>query len=353
MFSIEDYNYDLPDKLIAQKPVDERDHSRLLVLDRNTGKIEHCMFYELPDFFLPSDVLVINNTKVIPGRLIGEKETGGRVELLIIDYASGGRPNGINGSFNCDCILKSSKRPNEGAKLFFGERLTAEILNSKNNIYRISFSYEGEFEKILDDIGQIPLPPYIKRKNGQTPCNDRESYQTVYASHKGAVAAPTAGFHFTKDTLAALRMKGVIILDITLHVGYGTFLPVRVADIRDHQMHPEWFSISEATAETISQAKDQGSRIIAVGTTCVRTLEYAADTNSRMKSGSGQCDLFIYPGYRFVTVDAMVTNFHLPKSTLLMLVSAFAGRENVLKAYQAAIEKQYRFYSYGDAMLII
>jgi S-adenosylmethionine:tRNA ribosyltransferase-isomerase len=249
-------------------------------------------------------------------------------------------------------MLKSSKRTRIGARLVFSEGVTAQVLERDDSVYRLSFSCEGDFQSVLDRIGQTPLPPYIKRDGAQSPQEDRATYQTVYASQKGAVAAPTAGFHFTETLLHRLEEKGVTLAPITLHVGYGTFLPVRVSDIRNHRMHSEWFSISKETAETVSRAKQEGRRVVAVGTTSVRTLEFAMGEDHTMKAMTGPCDLFIYPGYRFRVVDAMITNFHLPKSTLLMLVSAFAGKDNILAAYQTAIDEAYRFYSYGDAMFL-
>ncbi|MBW1826874.1 MAG: tRNA preQ1(34) S-adenosylmethionine ribosyltransferase-isomerase QueA, partial [Deltaproteobacteria bacterium] len=302
------------------------------------------------DLLTPSDVLVVNNTAVIPARLVGQKETGGRAEVLILGYPDGGKDRMDTGEFICRCMIKTSKRPKDGATLFFDQGLTAEIIDFKDGIYRVKFIYTGRFETLLDRIGRIPLPPYIKRTDSK---DDRTFYQTVYASQKGAVAAPTAGLHFSESLLEKLRKKGVKIVAITLHVSYGTFLPVRVSDIRDHRIHSEWYFIGKQTADVINREKAKGNRIVAVGTTCVRTLEYASNQSGVVAHGSGNCDLFIYPGYGFNVVDAMITNFHLPKSTLLMLVSAFAGRETVLKAYEAAIRERYRFFSYGDAMLIV
>jgi S-adenosylmethionine:tRNA ribosyltransferase-isomerase len=350
MFSIEDYHYHLPEHLIAQQPLQERDRSRLLVMDRQTGFLSHQIFHDLEKFLTPSDVLVINDTRVVPARLVGKKESGGRIEALILNYASG-RPSSTH-EYQFDCMLKSSKRTRVGTRLFFPEEVTARVVSREDNRYQLSFSVEGDFRSVLDRIGQTPLPPYIKRNGVQSSENDRAAYQTIYASQKGAVAAPTAGFHFTEGLLHRLKKKGVTLAPITLHVGYGTFLPVRVKDIREHRMHSEWFSIPEETAETVSHAKRVGRRVVAVGTTSVRTLEFAMKDHGEIKPMTGSCDLFIYPGYRFRVVDAMITNFHLPKSTLLMLVSAFAGKSNILAAYQTAIREGYRFFSYGDAMLI-
>ncbi len=350
MFSINDYDYDLPEERIAQEPAARRDRSKLLVMDRRTGKITHLRFYDIYNLFEPSDVLVINDTKVVPARLLGQKETGGKAEILILDFP-GITKNRIDaGECVCRCLIKTAKKPKDGATLFFDQKLTAKIINFKDGIYTVRFLYQGNFEQILEQIGHIPLPPYIQRSDDK---KDRISYQTVYAAAKGAVAAPTAGLHFSMGLLEKLKKKGVTIVAITLHVGYGTFLPVRTQDIRDHRIHSEWYSISKETADKINASKKAGHRITAVGTTAVRTLEYACDENKTIAEGDGNCDLFIYPGYRFNIVDAMLTNFHLPKSTLLMLVSAFSTRENILNAYETAIEKEYRFYSYGDAMLIV
>ena len=350
MYLLEDYNYNLPEALIAQNPVAQRDRSRLLFVDRKTRMLGHRRFFDICDLLTPSDVLVVNNTAVIPARLVGQKETGGRAEVLVLGYPDGGKDRMDTGEFICRCMIKTSKRPKDGATLFFDQGLTAEIIDFKDGIYRVKFLYNGRFETLLDRIGRIPLPPYIKRSDSK---DDRTFYQTVYASQKGAVAAPTAGLHFSESLLEKLRKKGVKIVAITLHVSYGTFLPVRVSDIRDHRIHSEWYFIGKQTADVINREKAKGNRIVAVGTTCVRTLEYASNQSGVVAHGSGNCDLFIYPGYGFNVVDAMITNFHLPKSTLLMLVSAFAGRETVLKAYEAAIRERYRFFSYGDAMLIV
>lgn len=350
MYLLEDYNYNLPEALIAQNPVAQRDRSRLLFVDRKTRMLGHHRFFDVCDLLTPSDVLVVNNTAVIPARLVGQKETGGRAEVLVLGYPDGGKDRMDTGEFICRCMIKTSKRPKDGATLFFDQGLKAKIIDFKDGIYRVKFLYNGRFETLLDRIGRIPLPPYIKRSDSE---DDRTFYQTVYASQKGAVAAPTAGLHFSESLLEKLRKKGVKIVAITLHVSYGTFLPVRVSDIRDHRIHSEWYFIGKQTADVINREKAKGNRIVAVGTTCVRTLEYASNQSGVVAHGSGNCDLFIYPGYGFNVVDAMITNFHLPKSTLLMLVSAFAGRETVLKAYEAAIRERYRFFSYGDAMLIV
>ena len=354
MYSLEDYDYALPQALIAQTPSTKRDESRLLLLDRNSGNCSHYYFKQIDRLLSPSDVLVINNTKVIPGRLFGRKKTGGKVELLILDYA-----DRIEGESNrrevvCRCLIKTSKRPKIGTPILFDQDLAAEIVDFEERIATVKFYCEQEFERILYRIGKTPLPPYIRRtKEEMARIKDAEAYQTVYASEKGAVAAPTAGLHFTQALLKDLKSKGIQIIPITLHVGYGTFLPVHVSDIRKHRMHQERFSLSKKAAVAINQARNRGSRIIGVGSTSIRTIEYAADDTGRIAEQTGWCDLFIYPGYRFKIVDGMITNFHLPKSTLLMLVSALAGRNNIMNAYREAIEMEYRFYSYGDAMLIL
>jgi S-adenosylmethionine:tRNA ribosyltransferase-isomerase len=353
MFSLNDYHYDLPPELIAQQPAAQRDRSNLLHLDRQTGALSHHSFNEIGAFLKPGDVLVVNDTAVIPGRLEGKKSTGGNVEVLLCNYAESCQSSDKNGDLIYKCLVKASKRPGPGTRIFFADGLKAEVLEARNGLHTLKFYVNGDFETLLDKIGQVPLPPYIKRNHsGVAPCDDKASYQTVYAGPRGAIAAPTAGLHFTEALLNNLRTEGVHIVTLTLHVGYGTFLPVRVADIRKHQIHSEQFTIEAKSAKTINNAKNCGKRVVAVGTTCVRTLEYAVNSNGDVAAGSGRCDLFIIPGHLFKVVDAMITNFHLPQSTLLMLVSAFAGRLNVLNAYREAIRRRYRFYSYGDAMFI-
>ncbi|MDF1593275.1 MAG: tRNA preQ1(34) S-adenosylmethionine ribosyltransferase-isomerase QueA [Desulfobacterales bacterium] len=353
MFSLDDYDYDLPEERIAQQPATQRDQSRLLVMNRRSGALSHRSFIDLDSLLAPSDVLVINNTEVIPGRLYGRKETGGRAEVLILDYAGRRLLEDTADEFECECLVKSSKPARKGSTLHFDQGLAADVLSVKNNIYTLKFRSPGNFEKLLYGIGSVPLPPYIKREeNPASTREDRETYQTVYASRRGAIAAPTAGFHFTASMLKKIKAKGIKVIEITLYIGYGTFLPVRVDDIRMHRMHAERYSVSNAAAEAINQARASGSRIIAVGTTCVRTLEFLADRDGKLAGAEGSCDLFIYPGYEFKIVDAVLTNFHLPKSTLLMLISAFAGRDNILNAYREAVDRKYRFYSYGDAMFI-
>lgn len=353
MFSLQEYDYDLPVKRIAQEPAKQRDRSRLLFLNRNSGRISHHRFADLCDFLSPNDVLVVNNTKVIPGRLLGKKKTGGRAEVLLLDYASRHKTGNDPGTFICNCLVKTSKGLKSGELLSFDKKLQGEIIKSCNGIFTIKFTFNGDFENLLYQIGKTPLPPYIKRSAaGRTFRDDRVSYQTVYAQRKGAIAAPTAGLHFSKVLLKKIESKGVKIVAITLHVGYGTFSPVRVRDIREHKMHSEAYCITKECADAINKAKANDCRIVAVGTTCVRALEFTSDSKGTVSHGNGDCDLFIYPGYGFKIVDAMITNFHLPQSTLLMLVSAFAGRETVLRAYKEAIKEGYRFYSYGDAMYI-
>ena len=352
MYALDDYDYELSEDRIAQKPCQQRDRSRLLHLDRGSGDISHRLFCDLPSLMRSGDVLVVNNTQVIPGRLLGRKDTGGKAEVLILTYADGQAGRKTAGEFACTCLIKSSKKPRTGATIFFDQGLCAEVLGQSGDCYAVKFTCENDFDQVLYQVGKVPLPPYIRLDSGTEFREDDIAYQTIYASEKGAIAAPTAGFHFSTELLAQLQDMGIVVVQITLHVGYGTFIPVRVSDIRDHTMHSETYAITRPAAEVINDARAGGGRIVAVGTTSVRTLEFSASENGRVMAGVGPCNLFIYPGYRFKAVDAMITNFHLPRSTLLMLVSAFAGRDSVLNAYQAAIQKGYRFYSYGDAMLI-
>ena len=348
MFSLSDYDYELPGELIAQKPLGRRDHSRLLRLDRRSGEVSHHRFDEVARFLAPGDVLVVNDTAVVPARLLGRKESGGRAEVFLLDYAAGARP-GIAGRFICECLVKSSKPATVGTRIIFGEGLTGRIIAAEHGRCQVEFSGDEDFDTLLERFGHVPLPPYIRRADEK---EDRTAYQTVYAAARGAVAAPTAGLHFTPNLLEQLQNRQVSIAAITLHVGYGTFAPVRSEDIRQHRMHAERYIIPPASAASINAARARGRRVVAVGSTTMRTLEFAADEAGRVAAGSGRCDLFIYPGYRFRTIDAMITNFHLPRSTLLMLVAAFAGRELILEAYCEAMRERYRFYSYGDAMLI-
>jgi S-adenosylmethionine:tRNA ribosyltransferase-isomerase len=353
MYNLSDYYYDLPENLIAQKPRKRRDHSRLLRLDRKSGQVKHHFFHEVADLLRPEDILVVNNTQVIPARLFGTKESGGKAEVFLLEYFENLEDKQWENNCVIKCLIRASKRSRPGNVIHFDEGLNATVLDVENGFYHVRFSCPGNFDDTLHRVGKMPVPPYIHRdqKSGDF-CDDKTSYQTVYATRKGAVAAPTAGLHFTETLLDSIRKKGIKIVPITLHVGYGTFVPVRVSDIREHKIHSERFDISREAAEIINDGIGQNRRIVAVGTTCVRTLEYVLNKNGQIVPGSDTCDLFIYPGYRFKVVDTMVTNFHLPESTLMMLVSAFAGRENILAAYENAIENNYRFYSYGDAMLI-
>jgi S-adenosylmethionine:tRNA ribosyltransferase-isomerase len=353
MYSLDDYDFAMPEALIAQHPVHRRDQARLMTLDRRRGAVGHHHFFELPDLLCADDLLVLNNTRVVPARLYGRKETGGKVEVLILDYAAGLAAQQTGEAFVSDCLLKASKRPRPGTHIRFNDHLQAEVLGSRAEIHTLRFSSQGDFAALLAQTGEMPLPPYIRRPADRINTEaDRRRYQTVYARQAGAVAAPTAGLHFTEALLERLAARGIATVEITLHVGYGTFLPVRVNDIRRHRMHAEHYRIPAEAAERINRHRQRGGRIIAVGTTCVRTLEFMTGRDGVLKTGSGRNDLFIYPGYPFRIVDGMITNFHLPKSTLMMLVSAFAGRNHILAAYRQAVAQEYRFFSYGDAMLI-
>ena len=337
-----DFFYDLPEELIAQDPLEDRTASRLLVLNRETGAVEHKIFSDVIDYLNEGDCLVINNTRVIPARLIGEKEgTGGKVEVLLLKR----RANDV-----WETLVKPGKKLRPGARVTFGDgRLKAEILEIAEEGNRlVRFYYEGIFEEILDSLGEMPLPPYITHK-----LEDKEMYQTVYAKYDGSAAAPTAGLHFTKELLNKIEEKGIKIASITLHVGLGTFRPVKVDDVNNHHMHTEWYEVNAEAADIINETKRNGGRVICVGTTSCRTIESVADENGYMKAKTGETDIFIYPGYKFKVMDGLITNFHLPESTLVMLVSAFAGKENVLSAYETAVKERYRFFSFGDAMLII
>jgi S-adenosylmethionine:tRNA ribosyltransferase-isomerase len=338
-----DFYYVLPEELIAQEPLKSRTESRLLVLSRRTGCLVHRRFSDILDQCDENDVLVLNNTKVIPARLIGMKKTGGKVEVFLLKQV---RANLWN------VLLRPSGRVKKGTEILFGGgSFRCSVCDDPGGRTRlVSFDYAGSFWDALDEYGVMPLPPYIKRTARE---NDKSAYQTTFATKRGAVAAPTAGLHFTDVLLQGLKKKGVEVVSLTLHVGYGTFLPVQTEDIRDHVMHSEYYEIDEETAVRINAARRSKKRIIACGTTVVRTLESVAAEDGRISAASGQTDIFIYPPYRFKCVQGLITNFHLPESTLLMLVSAFAGRENVLRAYQAAIQEKYRFFSYGDAMLIV
>lgn len=335
---VADFDYYLPTELIAQSPMEPRDHSRLLVLHREDGRLEHRHFYDLPDYLRPGDVLVFNDTRVIPARLLGRKDSGARAEVFLLTRLQEGE---------WEVLVRPGKKLPEGAVINFGPELSCQVLRRTDYGGRVvRFSYQGVFEEILDRLGETPLPPYIK-----LPLADKERYQTVYSRERGSAAAPTAGLHFTRELLERLRDKGCQEVFLTLHVGLGTFRPVSVEQVEEHVMHREFYSVPEETAAAVNAAKAEGRRIVAVGTTAVRTLE-AAGAGGRLAAGKGWTNIFIYPGYRFRMVDALVTNFHLPQSTLLMLVSALAGRELILRAYQEAVRERYRFFSFGDCTLI-
>ena len=338
---VKDFDYDLPEELIAQDPLEDRSSSRLMVLDKNTGEVSHHVFKEIVKYLRPGDCLVLNNTKVIPARLFGVKEgTMAKIEILLLKR----RQNDV-----WETLVKPGKKAKPGTRIIFGDGLlTGEVIDVVDDGNRlIQFSYEGIFEEILDKLGQMPLPPYITHQ-----LKDKNRYQTVYAKYDGSAAAPTAGLHFTKELLQQVKDKGVDIAEVTLHVGLGTFRPVKVDNVLDHHMHSEFYMVSQEAADKINNAKKNGGRIISVGTTSTRTLEAASDENGMLKECSGWTDIFIYPGYRFKVIDCLITNFHLPQSTLVMLVSALAGREHVLNAYKEAVEERYRFFSFGDAMFI-
>ncbi|MBM6738167.1 tRNA preQ1(34) S-adenosylmethionine ribosyltransferase-isomerase QueA [Faecalicatena fissicatena] len=337
----QDFSFDLPQELIAQDPLKDRASSRLLVLDKETGETSHHVFREIKDYLHPGDCLVINDTKVIPARLIGSKiGTDAKIEILLLKR----KEDNV-----WETLVKPGKKAKPGARISFGEGLligeVIDVVEEGNRLVR--FTYEGIFEEILDQLGQMPLPPYITHQ-----LEDKNRYQTVYAKHSGSAAAPTAGLHFTPELLREIKDEGVDIASVTLHVGLGTFRPVKVDNILEHHMHSEFYQIEESEAEKINRAKEKGGRIICVGTTSCRTIESAADENGHLRAGSGWTDIFIYPGYKFKILDCLITNFHLPESTLLMLVSALAGREHVLAAYEEAVKERYRFFSFGDAMFI-
>ncbi|MCE5089868.1 tRNA preQ1(34) S-adenosylmethionine ribosyltransferase-isomerase QueA [Staphylococcus devriesei] len=340
--NVEEFDYDLPESLIAQTPLKDRDHSRLLVLGRQSGEIDHKHFTDIIDYFNPGDTLVLNDTRVMPARLFGLKEeTGAKVEMLMLTRIE---------KNDWEVLLKPAKRIKVGNKLSFGEgKIIAECIEELDQGGRIMrLHYEGILEERLNELGEMPLPPYIKER-----LDDPERYQTVYAKENGSAAAPTAGLHFTDDLLEKVKAKGVNIAFITLHVGLGTFRPVSVDNIDDHQMHSEYYQMTQQTADLLNQTKEQGNRIISVGTTSTRTLETIRRDNDEFVAVSGWTDIFIYPGFEYKAIDGLITNFHLPKSTLVMLVSAFSSRENILNAYNKAVELKYRFFSFGDAMLII
>ena len=336
-----DFYYDLPPELIAQTPLTDRSASRLLVLNKESGEISHEHFYDIPTHLKPGDCLVMNNTRVIPARLYGCKEgTGGKIEFLLLKRLELDK---------WEVTLRPGKKAKPGSRFEFGGGLlraeVLEVIEDGNRIVR--FEYDGVWEEILDKLGEMPLPPYIKEK-----LSDKERYQTVYSKIEGSAAAPTAGLHFTKELLKKIENMGVETAYLTLHVGLGTFRPVSVDNVEEHIMHSEYYQVSPETAEKINRTRERGGRIIAVGTTSVRTLETVADDDGRVRAASGETSIFIYPGYKFKAVDALITNFHLPESTLVMLVSALAGKENIFKAYNTAVREKYRFFSFGDAMLI-
>ena len=338
---VKDFYFDLPQELIAQDPLEDRASSRLLVLDRSTGEVEHRKFRDILEYLNPGDCLVINDTKVIPARLIGSKEgTDAKIEVLLLKR----KENDI-----WETLVKPGKKAKPGTVIRFGDGIlkgtVVDVVEEGNRL--IQFSYEGIFEEILDQLGQMPLPPYITHQ-----LKDKDRYQTVYAKHEGSAAAPTAGLHFTKELLQEIEDRGVKIAHVTLHVGLGTFRPVKVENVLDHHMHSEFYVVEKSEAEKINSTKREGGRVICVGTTSCRTIESASDENGVLKAGSGWTDIFIYPGYQFKILDCLITNFHLPESTLVMLVSALAGREHVLAAYEEAVKERYRFFSFGDAMFI-
>lgn len=336
-----DFYYDLPEELIAQEPLANRDESRLMVLDKNSGEIEHKHFFDIVDYINEGDCLILNDTRVLPARLYGVKEdTGGAIEFLLLNKHT---------LDTWEVILKPGRRAKPGARFVFGDgKLRAEILDVINDGNRlVRFEYEGVFENVLDELGEMPLPPYITKK-----LEDKNRYQTVYAKHNGSAAAPTAGLHFTPELLERIKAKGVKLGYVTLHVGLGTFRPVKADEVTDHKMHSEYYVLPQETADLINETKANGGRVISVGTTATRTLETAGLDGLPLSAKSGWTDIFIYPGKRFNVIDGLITNFHLPESTLIMLVSALAGRENVLNAYETAVEERYRFFSFGDAMYI-
>lgn len=351
MFRIEDYNYDLPEELIAQIPAADRDSSRLLFVDRHKGSFSDHYFFDLPGLLEPGDLLVINNTKVVPARIFGHKESGGRIEVLVLEH-SNAVPLKSNTRW---CLVRSSKRPKRGARLLFESGMTGIVEDlGEEGLTRIAFQGDVPIDSVLEKRGYMPLPPYIRRASGDTlSALDRERYQTVFSGERGAVAAPTAGLHFTEALARRLSESGISIVPLTLHVGHGTFRPVRTRDIRHHEVGEERYGIEPDTAEAVNRAKEEGRRVIAVGTTVVRTLESVGQKDGRLVSGRGSTNLLITPGFRFRVVDGMITNFHLPRSSLLFLVAAFAGLELTMRAYRRAVESSYRFYSYGDAMLIL
>ncbi len=339
---VADFNYELPKELIAQHPYDKRDEARLMVLNKNEEKIEHRVFRDVIEYLKPGDCLVINNTKVIPARLYGKKDTGANVEFLLLKR--------IEGDI-WEAMVRPGNKLKPGSKVVFGEGLlnatVLEVLEGGNR--KVEFKYDGIFNEILDQIGMMPLPPYITEASRE----DNEKYQTVYAKYEGSAAAPTAGLHFTEELLEKIKEKGVEVANVTLHVGIGTFRPVKVETVEEHEMHSEHYYIKKEDADKINKAKLNGNRVIAVGTTSCRVLESVSDENGRVKEIEGDTSIFIYPGYKFKCIDSLITNFHLPESTLIMLVSSLAGKDFIMKAYNEAVEKEYKFFSFGDAMIIL
>lgn len=352
MFSIDDYDYDLPRELIAQKPADKRDESRLFNLKRGSSEFKHFRFKDIEGLITENDLLVVNNTKVIPARIFGKKESGGKVEIFILDYLSGLESYNESGIFECECLLRASRRPKPGSKIIINDNFYAKVKEYRQKHVLISFISSNDVLNDIDEAGNLPLPPYIKRDKNVNLDDDKLRYQTIYAKKSGAVAAPTAGLHFSKDLIQRIKEKGADFAEITLYVGYGTFSSVECKDIRDHKIHTEDFYIEKNQARKINEAVCAGKRVIAVGTTSVRTLEFCADENGLVKPGKGECNLYIYPGYKFKIVKSIITNFHLPKSTLIMLISAFSDLDTIKDAYKEAVNEKYRFYSYGDSMFI-
>ncbi|MBN1275953.1 MAG: tRNA preQ1(34) S-adenosylmethionine ribosyltransferase-isomerase QueA [Deltaproteobacteria bacterium] len=351
MFDIDDYDYELPSSLIAQVPASRRDVSRLLIVDRKRGSFSDRHFFDLPDLLSPGDLLIVNNTRVVPARLFGRKKSGGQIEILVLEHPD----STSHGQPIRSCLVKSSKRPQVGTELSFEAGISGEVKEIlESGIVRILFKGSESIDSALEKMGRMPLPPYIRREKSDSLSNlDRKRYQTVFSKNRGAVAAPTAGLHFTKGLIKKLKQAEISIASLTLHVGYGTFSPVRTKDIRRHLLGEEFYSIDTEAALAIEHAKKFGGKVVAVGTTVVRALETAAASNGKIRPCEGKTGLLVTPGFSFRVVDALITNFHLPKSSLLFLVSAFAGNEITREAYNRAIEKKYRFYSYGDAMLII
>lgn len=353
-FTLKSYDYSLPQENIAQQPADARENSRLLIMHRETGTLEHNTFHQIIDVLQPSDLLVVNNTKVFPARLYGHKESGGKVEVFLLSYPVEEKSVTQKTRATVTVLIKSSKRPRPGTHLTLGPELNALVLDHLDGgkvTIELSYSCDKDLPTILEHYGHVPLPPYISRKKGTTE-EDRKRYQTVYAETPGAVAAPTAGLHFSKKLLQCIKQKGVQTTTITLHVGHGTFAPVRCEDIRNHTLHQEYVSVTQESADTINRVRRNGGKIWAVGTTTVRTLEFMSDQTGTVQAGEDWCGLYILPGYQFKVVDNLITNFHLPESSLLFLVSALCGRETLMQSYKKAIAMGYRFYSYGDAMAI-